>query len=71
MNLVHPAALEGGIKLLNCVTMENIAEAVIADGLASHQDVQKTIDELYASARDPHTVHGGPRIFQAWGRREA
>jgi len=24
--------------------------------------------ELYAFARDPHTVLGGPRVFQTWGR---
>ena len=69
LNLVQPTALEGGIKLLTCLTMENIAEAVIADGLASHEEVQETIEELHVFAHDPHTVHGGPRIFQAWGRR--
>jgi SAM-dependent methyltransferase len=69
MNLFHPAALEGGMKLLTCVTMENVADVIVADGLASREEVQQTIEDLYAFARDPHTVHGGPRVFQAWGRR--
>jgi len=69
MKLVHPAALEGGIKLLTCVTLENIAEAVLDDDLATEEQLRETIEELYAFARDPHTVLGGPRIFQAWGRR--
>lgn len=69
MRLFHPAALEGGIKLLTCVTLENIAEAVLEGGLATDRELRNTIEELYAFARDPHTVLGGPRVFQAWGRR--
>jgi SAM-dependent methyltransferase len=68
MRLVHPAAVAGGIKLLTCVTLENIAEAVLQDKLATDEELRDTIEELYAFARDPHTVLGGPRVFQAWGR---
>ena len=68
MKLVHPAALEGGIKLLTCVTLENIAGAVLDDNLTTDEELRETIEELYAFARDPCTVLGGPRIFQAWGR---
>ena len=69
MRLVQHAALEGGIKLLTCVTLESIAEAVVADDLITEEKLRETIAELYAFARDPHTVLGGPRVFQAWGRR--
>ncbi len=69
MKLVHPACLQGGIKLLCCVTLESIAEAVLEDGLATEEDLRDTVEALYAFARDPHTVIGGPRVFQAWGRR--
>jgi SAM-dependent methyltransferase len=69
MRLVHPAALTGGIKLLTCVTLEDIAEAVEQDGLISDGELRETIEELDAFARDPYTVLGGPRVFQAWGRR--
>jgi SAM-dependent methyltransferase len=68
MKLVHPAALQGGIKLLSCVTLESIAEAVLDDGLISERELRETVEALYAFARDPHTVIGGPRVFQAWGR---
>ncbi|HET6328409.1 MAG TPA: methyltransferase domain-containing protein [Planctomycetaceae bacterium] len=68
MKLVHPAAMQGGIKLLICVTLEKIADAVLADGLTSEQELRETIEQLYAFARDPHTILGGPRIFQTWGR---
>ncbi len=68
MKLVHPAALIGGIKLLTCITLENIADVVLQDDLATEEELRQTIDELYTFARDPHTVIGGPRVFQAWGR---
>lgn len=70
MRLVQPAALEGGIKLLCCVTLESIADAVLAEGLTSEEGLRKTIEELYAFARDLETVIGGPRIIQAWGTVE-
>jgi SAM-dependent methyltransferase len=69
MRLVQPVALEGGIKRLTCVTLESISEAVLADGLTTEEDLRETIEELSAFAGDPHTVLGGPRVFQAWGRK--
>jgi len=68
MRLVHPAALEGGVKLLTCVTLESISGAVLADGLATADELRETLRDLGEFARDPHTVLGGPRVFQAWGR---
>jgi hypothetical protein len=68
MNLVQPAELEGGVKLLIALTLESIADAVLADGLTTEEGLRDTINELSAFARDPHTVLGGPRVFQAWGR---
>ena len=69
MRLVQPAALEGGIKLLTCVTLETIGETLLADGLIDEDELRETVEELSAFARDPHTVLGGPRVFQVWGRR--
>lgn len=71
MNLFHPAALQGGIKRLICVTLESITEAVLKDGLATAAELRETAAALYAFADDPHTVLGGPRVFQAWGRNPA
>src|SRR5262245_36893321 len=71
MRLVQPAAMEGGIKLLTCVTLESISDALRTDGLASEDELRETTRELQAFARDPRTVLGGPRVFQVWGRRGA
>lgn len=69
--MTHPAALRGGIKILTCITLESIAEAVLADGLTTDDELRSTVEELRAFADDPHTVLGGPRIIQAWGRSRA
>ena len=64
----QPVALEGGIKLLTCATLESIAETIVNDGLSARDGLRKTIEALRSFAHDPHTVLGGPRVFQAWGR---
>jgi SAM-dependent methyltransferase len=68
MKMHHPIALLGGIKLLTCITLENIADAILKDGLTTEEKLRETLEELYAFAHNPHTVLGGPRIFQVWGR---
>ena len=68
MRMFHPAAMEGGIKYLICVTLESISAGVIEDGLVGPSELRETIDELDVFARDPLTILGGPRVFQVWGR---
>lgn len=69
VHVVQPAAMEGEAKLINPLTMENLVETVVADGLASRDEVHRIIDDMYAYARDPGTVVSLPRIVQAWGTR--
>ena len=38
VSVVHPSDVDGDVKLLNALTMENIAEAVVIDGLASRDE---------------------------------
>ncbi|HTD17576.1 MAG TPA: hypothetical protein VK673_20495 [Chthoniobacterales bacterium] len=47
--------------------MENIGDSVLAEGLASHAEIDQLVNELYAFARDPDTLISGPRIVQTWG----
>lgn len=71
MNVVQPAGMDGEVKLLNPLTMENIADTVLANGLALRAEVDQIIAELYECARDPRIVMSLPRIVQAWGYRAA
>jgi SAM-dependent methyltransferase len=67
--VVQPMALTGETKLINPLTMQNIAGAVLEDGLATREEIDRIVRELYDQAADPNTVAGCPRVVQAWGRR--
>ena len=69
MHVVQPVATQGDPKLINPLTMENIADAVLTDGLATRDEIDGIVRELYAFAADPDTLAGVPRVVQAWGRR--
>ena len=53
MNVVQPAGLEGEVKLLYPLTMEDVVESILAEKLASKTELEKIIAELYQFARDP------------------
>jgi hypothetical protein len=61
---VQPIGLEGECKVISALTMENIADAVLADGLATQAEIDALVRELYAFAADPETLAGMPRVFQ-------
>jgi ubiquinone/menaquinone biosynthesis C-methylase UbiE len=56
-------------KRISLSTMVNIADAVLADGLASAAEVAETIAELTAFTEDPESIIGCPRVFQVRGRK--
>jgi hypothetical protein len=69
MSVVQPVGFEGEVKLLSPLTMENIADAVIAENLATREEIANVVEELYEFVANPSTIAGAPRIVQAWGRR--
>ena len=56
MNVVQPAGTTGEVKLISPLTMQNIGEAVVAEGLASQTEVDRLVAELYHSHE--HARHG-------------
>jgi ubiquinone/menaquinone biosynthesis C-methylase UbiE len=69
MGVSQPAGIEGEVKLITPLTMENIADAVVAEGLASRTEVDQLVGELYEYARTPGTVGCVVRVIEAWGSR--
>lgn len=67
--VVQPIGTRGEVKLMNPLTMENIADATMQDGLATRAEIDHIVRELYEFAEDPKTITGLPRVVQAWGRR--
>ena len=69
VNVTQPVGCEGEVKVINALTMENIGDAVLADELATREEIDEIVRELYEYAADPKTIAGTPRIVQAWGRK--
>lgn len=71
VNIVQPSGSAGEVKLISPLTMENIADAVIAESLATAEEVEHIVADLYAFANTPGTLGSTPRIFEAWGTQPA
>jgi SAM-dependent methyltransferase len=66
-SVVHPGGLEGEVKVLHPLSLENIKASVVAQDVATADEVDRLVDALYELARDPTTYMLCPRIVQAWG----
>ena len=69
ISILQPVGTRGDAKLITPMTLENIGDAVIAEGVASRAEVDQLVADLYDFARDPETVLSGPRIIETWARR--
>jgi 2-polyprenyl-3-methyl-5-hydroxy-6-metoxy-1,4-benzoquinol methylase len=69
LNVVQPAGTDGEVKLITPLTMQNIAGAVLAEGLASPAEVDQLVAELYEFAHMPGSVGCMPRVVEAWGNQ--
>lgn len=67
INVVQPAGCDNEAKQITPITLEAIAESLLAAHLTTPQLLGDTVDELYEFAADPTTVMSIPRIVQAWG----
>jgi len=67
VSLHQPVAMDGGIKALTAMTFDLVADALRADGVPD-EELQAVSRQLRACMEDPRTLHGGPRVFQCWGR---
>jgi SAM-dependent methyltransferase len=69
VHVVQPAGLDGEVTAVAALTLENVADAVVQAGIATREELEQTIDELYEFARADGTLMSLPRIVQAWGTR--
>jgi SAM-dependent methyltransferase len=66
VNVVQPSGIVGEVKLVTPLTMENIADAVLAEGLASLNEIKQLVRELYEFAKTPGTFGCLPRVVEVW-----
>jgi SAM-dependent methyltransferase len=69
VEVVQPTFRSGAGKRIPAITMEHIQEAVVQEGLASGQEVERIVADLDQFAAAPRTILSLPRIFQVWGRK--
>jgi len=67
MEVSQPADTVGEAKLICPITMESVAERTIAEGLATAEEVDRIVRELYEAADNPQMVISTPRFIQVWG----
>jgi hypothetical protein len=67
--IVQPAGLEGEVKLLPALTLENVKAMAVRHEVATGEEVDRLVDELYAVARDPGTFVANPGIVQVIGEK--
>jgi len=71
MNVVQPAGISGEVKLMAPITMENIGDKIVAEGLASAAEVTGLVAALYDYSHTPGTIGCVPRVVEAWGYQAA
>ena len=65
----QPVYIEGEGKTLPWTTLEATADLIVAESIASREDVEDALRDLKRLAGDQETLLLGPRIFQLWCRR--
>jgi SAM-dependent methyltransferase len=68
-NVVQPAGLEGEVKIMPALTLENIKTMAVRHQIATGEEIDCLVEELYALARDARTFIGNPRMVQVWGEK--
>jgi predicted O-methyltransferase YrrM len=67
--IAQPLGLDGEMKQVSLLTMEAIADAVLAAGLAGREQVDAITAELARMAADPGTLLSIARVVQSWARK--
>ncbi len=69
--VVQPCGFEGEVTQLAALTMQNIGDALLDAGLASHAEIDEVVRVLWELSADGRTFQSLPRIVQTWGTRPA
>jgi hypothetical protein len=69
MNVVQPAGFSGEVNRIAPITLEMVTDSMVAADVATVEEVNQTVDELYAFANTEGSVQSLPRMVQTWGRR--
>jgi SAM-dependent methyltransferase len=68
-SMVQPFGRSGEVKQIASLTFAAISGSLVAQGIASAEEVASVAKGLAAFAERPDATMSLPRIFQAWGRK--
>jgi hypothetical protein len=71
LHVVQRVDRDGESKRMPQLTIEATADAIVAEGIATAEQVRAALDGLAALAEDPSILIGRPRYLQAWSRKVA
>ena len=69
MRLTQDVNTSGEAKVLPQITLEAMADAIAASGLATERELAAALESLTAFTADPRTLVAGPHVFQVWAHR--
>jgi ubiquinone/menaquinone biosynthesis C-methylase UbiE len=69
VRVVQSAWLDGDTKALAWSTLDATQDAILAEGVASKEEVASALEDLAQFTADSTTLISGPRIFQVWSAR--
>lgn len=70
ISATEPVYIEGEAKSLPWTTLDATADLIIAESIASRDELEAALMDLKRITNDPESLIAGPRIFQLWRQRE-
>ena len=71
VNVIQPLFASGEGKRISLLTLINIGDSLLADGMVTDRELQSIVDDLERYTDDPRTLICLPRLFHVWGRRSS
>lgn len=71
VTLVSPIHTQDDRKIIPLTTLEASSEAMIAEGIATQEEVDSAHASLKGLVTDPNSLVAGPRVFQLFARKPA
>jgi ubiquinone/menaquinone biosynthesis C-methylase UbiE len=71
LTVAQPVLTDGPAKRIHQLTLENVRDTMVLEGVATADELDHLAAELEAHCTDAETIVSFPRIFQVFGRRPA
>ncbi len=66
-DIVQPAFIQGNGKWMAYITLEKISDSIVHENLATRDEIDGLLAELYRFTKEPGSIISLPRIVRVWG----